>query len=432
MTNAQAKAMIREAEANRQGANTTRWYTSVHAKADGEAIIKSWAVKTWNGKPLIRLASKFDTANARGRVSGRCLVHNFMYYRSFNWLDFGGKHHIVVWEDIDTGRNNFYPSYPHEFGAGTEFYGMGVWLNGLEETRYKWAGYNGQIRVSDFVDLYHISPKVEYLLKANLTRWLKPSFVRTLASDRNIASFIGANAKALECVPPSIVIRNIRKGQGLNRIIEEAKEHEAKGELKYVGIDGEVVKTFAAHEIMDWAKENKVSLYTLKHHIDNIRELGMDETYKPHIMPKDWEVYYLEIEERVDAQRARKRKENERRIKEAQMIIEYARREIRALVDRWVDEGILKPKYAIVIPRTQKQMQDEGRAMSNCVGTYWEAHATGKTTIAFIRKDGKPYIDLEMHKGEIKQMFKAHNSDVTDEEDIQLCRHLTKACAEVA
>ena len=56
----------------------------------------------------------------------------------------------------------------------------------------------------------------------------------------------------------------------------------------------------------------------------------------------------------------------------------------------------------IVVPATMQDIINEGKALSHCVGGYAERHASGKTTILFLRRKsepGKPFFTIEIGRG---------------------------------
>ena len=134
MTDKKVFKLIRAAERNRTGKNFTRWYSSVHPRRNGEADIKTWAVKTYNGKPLILLAAIYPTDGGQAKVSGRCLISTWDNCPHWNWLDYGGKGHVAVWSNVDACRNEMLDAYDHSFNRGIEFFGLGTFVNGFEGT----------------------------------------------------------------------------------------------------------------------------------------------------------------------------------------------------------------------------------------------------------------------------------------------------------
>lgn len=76
-------------------------------------------------------------------------------------------------------------------------------------------------------------------------------------------------------------------------------------------------------------------------------------------------------------------------------------------------------EYIIRTPRDSSELMDEGNAMSNCVGSFAQAHAAGDTTILFMRRADAPeapLVDVEVYKGQVRQAFRAHNMHLTDAE----------------
>lgn len=66
----------------------------------------------------------------------------------------------------------------------------------------------------------------------------------------------------------------------------------------------------------------------------------------------------------------------------------------------------------VKIPETREELIKEGNRLHNCLATYADKMAAGKTTIFFIRKIDDPdkeYFAMEYRDGEIKQLYTYHN-----------------------
>ena len=420
MTDKQAHTLIRRAERKRTGKNFMRWYSSVHPRRNGEADIKTWAVKTWKGKPLILLASVYPTDGGAPKVSGRCLVSMWDNCPHFNWLDYGGRSHVAVWSDVDGGRDEMVDPPAHTFKRGIEFFGLGTFVNGFEKTRYRYGEFEASgLRVSDWLDMMHLTPKTELIIKANLLRWLDPRYLPTLMDNKPLLSFVRKNAAKYSAVSPYFVLRDFCNTCGGTLNDERARAYVVVNRFGFASLP------FASLRILHWLEAQKVRPEQLRHHIDTLKELRMDLTYEPHVLPKDFATYSLDIEERVHAKREAARLEREaKRIEEERIAREariFARRQIR----KWLAEGRIGKRFSIVIPNTETEMVAEGHAMHNCIGGYWgnDAWKRGQTNLAFIRKDGKPYMDVEISDGKIVQARYAHNKAVEETtKDYSLCR----------
>jgi hypothetical protein len=70
-------------------------------------------------------------------------------------------------------------------------------------------------------------------------------------------------------------------------------------------------------------------------------------------------------------------------------------------------------KYKIIVPKSLKEIAEEGRNLHHCVGTYTEKVAEGETDILFIRKQGEEdtsYYTMEVRNLEIIQYRGAYNN----------------------
>lgn len=418
MTTREAKRRIRAIEKKRNGINFTRWYTSVHPRRNGEADIKTWAVKTYKGKPLILLAAVYPTDGSQAKVSGRCLTSMWDNCPHWNWLDYGGKSHVAVWSDVDGSRNEMLDAFDHRFKRGIEFFGLGTFVNGFEGTKYQYGQFSESgLRVTDWLDCMHITPKTELLVKAGLRRWLDPRYLPTLMDNKGLLGYVRRLGGEIRNTSPYYVIRAYRKtGDKVN----DTRARAFVACMKY----GFSELPFSPLRILNWLDKHGVKPSALRHHIDNLKELHMDLTYEPHVLPRDFAVYSLDIEERVHQRREDIRLAAEAAEKAKEDTARKIRIEARRIIRKWLAEGKLHKKYSVVIPASETEMLTEGHAMDNCVGGYWHSHGwrTGSCELAFIRKDGKPYIDVEFANGKIVQARYKGNVEVpTASKDYAVC-----------
>lgn len=413
MTKRQAIRMVRAAERGYTGRNVTRWYSTVHPRRNGEAVVRTWAVKTWQDKPLVMLAAEYNTDGSANHVSGRCLVNNFTHAPAFNWLDYGGREHVAVWQDVDACRHEWLEAFDHVFRGGTEFYG--TFLNGLDGTRYRYCAWERTgMRLSDFLDCYRVSPLSELLAKAGLLRWLTPRHVARLAENKPLARFVARHAADLASVPPSIVQREYRR----NGERADVGQMAALSELTPYGLASVGI---APRRVWAWMKRNGVEARELAHHVCNLRELRMATDYEPHVLPHDWAAYSCEIENRVQEAR-------ELAVEMEREILRKARAEARRTVDAWQRRGLVRRRCKVVIPASQTELVAEGNAMDNCVGSYWHSLCRGTCDLFFVRRDGKPYIDVEVQDGEIVQAMYSHNRVVKrGSADWRMCAKVASA-----
>jgi len=120
---------------------------------------------------------------------------------------------------------------------------------------------------------------------------------------------------------------------------------------------------------------------------------------------------HLAEERRREAERYRKAQEAEKQRQAMERELrgkEYA--ELREKLERkyaWEADG-----YRIIIPESEKEIEDEGRILKHCVGGYAQRHVEGKTVILFMRKartPNKPWLTIEMWGTELHQIHGFRN-----------------------
>lgn len=72
----------------------------------------------------------------------------------------------------------------------------------------------------------------------------------------------------------------------------------------------------------------------------------------------------------------------------------------------------------VVVPGSREELKKEGEAMKNCIVTYLEMIAKKESVVLFLRKKEnpeKPFADLEIRDGQIRQCRRSCNQDATEE-----------------
>ena len=91
--------------------------------------------------------------------------------------------------------------------------------------------------------------------------------------------------------------------------------------------------------------------------------------------------------------------------------------------------------YVVVIPKSAKEIIDEGQNMHHCVGSYANNVINGDTYICFVRHKDTPdtcYITCQVHTdGRIGQYYLAHDRHISTDEDISFKSEFAKYLREV-
>ena len=75
----------------------------------------------------------------------------------------------------------------------------------------------------------------------------------------------------------------------------------------------------------------------------------------------------------------------------------------------------------VYVPESAKELLEQGRALHNCIGTYVDRIAEGKTLVFFVRRleaPNDPFVAFEYVNGEVVQCRADHNKNVTDDKII--------------
>lgn len=92
--------------------------------------------------------------------------------------------------------------------------------------------------------------------------------------------------------------------------------------------------------------------------------------------------------------------------------------EIEAVYDFAKSEKVFADsQYKIVVPKTVRDIVDEGQQQSNCVGSYVDSFAKKETIIFFVRDKDTPqksFVTVEFRNGEMRQCYYAYNRRVPE------------------
>ena len=84
----------------------------------------------------------------------------------------------------------------------------------------------------------------------------------------------------------------------------------------------------------------------------------------------------------------------------------------------------------VYVPESSSDLIAEGKALRNCIGTYVDRIAEGKTNVFFIRRlndPTAPFVAMEICNGEIIQIREDHNKAVVDTQILDFCHRFADA-----
>ena len=184
---------------------------------------------------------------------------------------------------------------------------------------------------------------------------------------------------------------------------------EAKGNVqlyKYVREKMESIHV-SFGKLARYLEDKNLAEYT--HYLYLLGELGYNVKDTYYSMPSD----FRKADERV----TKELKDKKRKIaEEKDILIKNISDGLRAMPD--LKEFLEGSRGLLVyVPESSQELIDEGKALHNCLGSYGERIAEGKTLVFFVRKldnPTAPFVAFEYCNGEVVQCRYNHNKDVKD------------------
>ena len=165
-------------------------------------------------------------------------------------------------------------------------------------------------------------------------------------------------------------------------------------------------------KVLKYITENNIKMAEYNHYVYMLKycDYKLDKAY---LFPKDF------------------RKEDER------LSGEYESRKLKLAMEKKVKKNALIKKISdglrnmdnlkefmngsngllIYVPESAEDLEKEGKALHNCIGTYVDRIAEGKTLVFFVRKlnaPQEPFVAFEYYNGKVVQVRYDHNKVVDD------------------
>lgn len=416
---------IKLREANRKGANVTRFYNAVVPQRNGECRIDTYAVKTRNkrtGELAIKKVARYYTDRQRYYVRD-VIYHNFMHTYSVNWCNEPfGRCHVAAWENVDAwiGKWGYCDRKDGTIDLG------GDYLNWFEGTKYEHCGWsvNSGIQILDYLDCWRISRGVEFLGKSDLWRLITPSFVRKLSTDRGLFAFFRQN---LDSIRQHSCRGGYYAAYSISEIVRAYTHKETLEDARLAIRSRYAFRDYGKHcvvppsvdrlALLKWCMKNDITEMEYCRYARYVRESGEDITAFGVTMPRDFKKKLEAYERKAHRALLRRRaQEDRRRAKERKAFNSGIQSvaEAFALLSRLKRHGLV-----VVLPTSVQSLIDEGNAMHNCIGKmgYDKRIADGTSLVVFLYKDGKPFVDIEIDREhwKVRQCYKKFNHNPADE-----------------
>ena len=172
------------------------------------------------------------------------------------------------------------------------------------------------------------------------------------------------------------------------------------------------------HKMHNYLTANSINKTEYSVYLDNLDKLKYDITDKYYSMPKNFreadDKCTQEYMEKFEKDKLKKMRKNDKLIK---AISDGIRKMDNLQEFLNGSNGLL-----VYVPESSKDLTNEGKALHNCIGTYVDRIANGKTLVFFVRQlnnPSAPFVAFEYHDGEVVQCRYDHNKSVDDDNILQ-------------
>lgn len=184
------------------------------------------------------------------------------------------------------------------------------------------------------------------------------------------------------------------------------------------------------HKCVSYLEKQKTTIYEWEHYLDNLKNLGYNLKDESYTMPKNFKKEDKRVADELVALRAKEREREEASKNGAIKQISEALRKMPNLKEFMEgSKGLM-----VYVPESISDLENEGRALHNCIGTYVDRIANNMTLVFYIRKledPTAPFVAMEYCHGEIIQCRYDHNKAVEEDSNIyDFCKSFAKALAE--
>lgn len=300
---------------------------------------------------------------------------------------------------------------------------MFQYVNAKEFYNYHWTPWYNITHLHSRMDLYE---KLYRIGLAGLAREDMDVIGKSydgkpgIQYDNSKSSLIGMldiTKDKLKLLKQKPTVENVKLLQAIESVDNELFDlfHESKANIadlkniKEIGVSQKKVLRYAIRhgcKVSEWIHYRRV-----------LAELGYNLTDESYLFPKD----FRKADARVTEEKAELeiRKSAELKVKQSSMMLKIANglRENKELMQMFAGcEGL-----QVYVPESAEDLMREGRALHNCIGTYVDRYAEGKTLLFFIRRidePDKPFVAMEYCHGKVVQCRYDYNKPVEGDSKI--------------
>nr|DAS04651.1 MAG TPA: PcfJ like protein [Caudoviricetes sp.] len=322
-------------------------------------------------------------------------------------------------KNIQCGQNYFYPDR-FQFGlrrqssmsgpyTNVEFYNNDFEKTLKAKSELRYIKLESSLDVWKIRRFYQYRKEIEFLQKINAQRLAKEVMNGSGQCDMRIL-----NEKWLRKHKHKIKNSNI----GFEEIILEEKIKERNGKvvpgieryLTHVNFD-KIPSCVGIIHFQNWVIKNHIDFRYYIDYLKLMKQCGVPIN-ESNACPKDLQRAHRDMVDLFNALE-KERREEEKRKREAE-----TKKKFEQVTKARKNMEMTINGYVFILPKRASDLVEEGSALHHCVGTYVEDHASGETTIIFIRNSDnldRPLYTMEFQKKDIVQIRAKYNKKPPNE-----------------
>lgn len=278
--------------------------------------------------------------------------------------------------------------------------------------------------VAEYRKNYSLYEKLEKvgladMIKSDMNRYWREEGIKYNKNERELSKMLGLTKDKYRHLL-SLKDDYLNSLEWLQKVEEiDAKERAEKVNLS-INDWQTVTKNIGATERdknIRYCTKQKCVYHEYAHYLDTAQRAGFDIKDESYKFPKD----FRKMDELVTAEYQRQKDEEElKKLSKQTRKIKKISDALRKMPD--IGKFLQGSKgFLVYVPESAKDLKDEGRNLHNCIGTYVDRIADGKTLVFFIRRlDDKnaPFVAMEYSQGHIIQCRYDYNKAVEEDSEI--------------
>lgn len=390
---------------SRKGCEVIRKRLTKKTKLDFYDCYKCFAIILCTSKRIEIQSYCFYSRYDHGIQNIKCELVNFELFENDEHIQCSQNYFV-------TGRYQF--GLCRQYSMGGAYTGVIMYENSIDNqlkqnSELKYIEWKQPINVWEIRRFYKYRREIEFLQKIKARQIVYELMYSPAQCDMRIMNEKWLRKHKHEIKNSDFGFEKIildEKIRGRNgKPIPGAEKH-----ISHVNFD-KIPSCVGIIHFQNWAIKNQIDFRYYIDYLKLMKQCGVPIN-ESNACPKDLQRAHRDMVDLFNALE-KERREEEKRKREAETKKKFEQiTKARKNMEMTINE------YVFILPKRASDLVEEGSALHHCVGTYVEDHASGKTTIVFIRNSDKldrPLYTMEFRKKDIVQIRAKYNKKPPNE-----------------